>query len=140
MIIKRLQNLFSEFTEESVSRLDEVYTQDVEFVDPVHTIHGSLALKNYLRRMARNLSHYRVRYTDTLLGTDSAYLSWEMDFAHPKIKGGKPITLTGITHIRFTHKIYYHEDCYDLGALLYEHVPVLGVGVRALKKNLASPE
>lgn len=137
LLVRRLQKLYAEFSVDAVSRLDEIYTQDIEFIDPVHRIHGCLGLKNYLRRMARGLSEYSITYTDTLQGPDSAYLSWEMRFAHPKLRGGRLIRLNGISHIRYTHKVYYHEDAYDMGALLYEHLPLLGVAIGGLKRNLA---
>ena len=43
-----------------------------------------------------------------------------------------------LENLKFTDKVYYHEDCYDLGALLYEQVPVLGFATRTLKHRLAS--
>jgi hypothetical protein len=60
-----------------------------------------------------------------------------MDYAHPRLRGGAIITVRGMTHLLFTNKIYYHEDSYDLGALLYEHIPVLGLATRQLKTRMA---
>ena len=54
-----------------------------------------------------------------------------------QVNGGEILTIRGITHLKYTKRIYYHEDCYDLGALVYEHVPVLGGITRSLKSRLA---
>jgi hypothetical protein len=137
VLIRRLQNLYTDFSIESVNRIDEVYTQDVEFVDPVHRIQGCLGLKNYLRKMAANLDHYQIQYTDTLIGANNAFLGWTLEFSHPRINHGKIITLQGMSQVKFTSKIYYHEDAYDLGAMLYENLPVLGTVVRGIKRKLA---
>lgn len=136
-LIASLMTLFEDFSLDNLSRLDEIYTQDVEFVDPVHKIDGILSLKHYLKQMAVNLSHYKIRYVDVLTGENSAYLTWEMDFASKKLSGGEIITVRGMSHLKFTSRVYFHEDCYDLGALVYEHLPVLGGITRSLKGRLA---
>ncbi len=137
LLLQKLKDFYTGFSLASVPALDTIYTQDVEFRDPVHTMHGCLAVKAYMRRMASNMTHYRIRYIDELVGSNSAYLTWEMDVAHPRLCGGKPFTVRGMTQLKFTTKIYYHEDSYDLGALVYEQVPVLGVVARGLKQRLA---
>lgn len=136
-LLQQLKEFYSDFSLATITALDDIYTQDVEFRDPVHTMHGSLAVKSYMRRMASNMTHYRIHYVDELVGNNSAYLSWEMEVAHPRLKGGKPFVVRGMTQLKFTGKIYYHEDSYDLGALVYEQVPVLGAMARGLKQRMA---
>jgi hypothetical protein len=136
-LIGQLKEFYAGFSLESLSSLDAIYTLDVEFRDPVHTLHGCLALKAYFRRMAANLKHYRIRYLEEHIGPESAWLGWEMEIAHERLNGGKVITLRGMSHLRYTSKVYSHEDCYDLGALLYEQVPLLGAINRLLKRRMA---
>ena len=45
-----------------------------------------------------------------------------MHYAHRKIAKGKALSLAGATQIKFTHTISYHEDFYDLGAMVYQHI------------------
>lgn len=137
LLVQQVKALYEQFGTEVLTRLDDLYTADIEFRDPVHTLHGCLAVKHYLRRMASSLRCYRIRYLDEVTGPYSAYLTWEMDYAHPKVKGGQTITVRGMTQLKYTDKVYYHEDCYDLGALLYEQLPVLGLATRTLKQRLA---
>ena len=136
-LIATLKKFYQHFSPDSIAGLEELYTQDVEFRDPVHVVHGSLALRNYLRKMAVGLTHYDIRYLDQVLGENSAALVWELDYAHPRIAGGKVLTLRGISHLRFTNKVYYHEDCYDLGAMVYEHLPLLGTLITRIRKQMA---
>jgi hypothetical protein len=136
-LLQQLKAFYAGFSLPTLATLDSIYTQDVEFRDPVHTMHGCLALKSYMRRMASNMTHYRIIYQDELVGPNSAYLTWEMEVAHPRLKGGQPFTVRGMSQLKFTGKVYYHEDSYDLGALVYEQVPVLGVVARGLKQRLA---
>lgn len=136
-VVQQLKYFYERFSVGTIAGLDAIYTPDIEFRDPVHTLRGALALRNYLRRMATNLQHYRIRYVDELVGEHSAWLTWEMEFAHRRLQGGRVITVRGMTQVCFTTKVFYHEDCYDLGALLYEHVPGIGFAARQLKRALA---
>lgn len=137
LLIRQLKEFYAGFSPDSLGQLDSIYTQDVEFRDPVHTLHGCLALKAYFRRMCVNLRHYSIRYLDEHIGADSAWLGWEMDFAHKHLAGGRTLTVRGMTQLRYTSKVYSHEDCYDLGALVYEHVPLVGPLNRLLKQRMA---
>jgi hypothetical protein len=62
-----------------------------------------------------------------------------MDYAHKRLRQGRIITVRGMSQVRYTTRIFYHEDCYDLGALLYEHLPGIGLATRHLKHRLARP-
>lgn len=136
-LVLQLKQFYEQFSVGTIARLDEIYTQDLEFRDPVHTLHGSLAVKSYLRRLAGSLTHYRIRYLDQNIGEQAAYLTWEMDYAHRRLRQGRIITVRGMSQVRYTTRIFYHEDCYDMGALLYEHLPGLGLATRHLKQRLA---
>lgn len=135
---KRFLKFYEDYSVDNIAATDEIYTQDVEFIDPVHRVNGGLALKNYLRKMALNLQYYQIDYVDSLWGEDSAYLTWEMTYSHKSLEGGRLITLRGMSHLKYTSRIYYHEDSYDLGQMLYEHIPLLGPMTRFLKKRLSS--
>lgn len=137
-LVANLMAFYGNFSVENITRLDDLYTQDIEFVDPVHKVEGILSLKHYLKKMAENLCHYKIHYNDVLEGENSAYLTWEMEFAHKSIRGGDVITIRGMTQVKFTSRVYYHEDSYDLGALLYENLPLLGGITRSLKGRLAA--
>ncbi len=135
-VVARIMEFYRDFSKDSLSDIDEVYMQDVEFVDPVHALRGSLALKSYLRRMAENMLHYEMEYLEVIESEDSAHLSWEMTFVHKRLNKGRPVKVKGMSLIKLTSKVYYHEDCYDLGALVYENVPVLGRFIRMLKLRM----
>lgn len=137
---KNLIELFKQFYADheamDLTSLEDVYAQNVVFRDPLHTIRGLPALRDYLAGMYENITECRFEYLDELVGESSAYIKWRMHFRHPKFKN-KPITVRGISQIQFEEKIVFHEDVYDLGELIYDHVPVLGGATRWLKAKLA---
>lgn len=121
-----------------MSIIADIYSDDIEFVDPAHSIYGIQALVSYFNNMMKELTYCRfdIREVHELEG--SATLCWTMTLSHPKLKRGKLIAVEGMTLVRFGNKIDYHRDYFDLGAMLYEHVPLLGRAVKFLKKGLAS--
>ena len=55
-----------------------------------------------------------------------------------KVAKGETITTPGITLVRFDRsgRILIHQDYWDSTTGLFEHVPVLGYGIRAIKARL----
>jgi len=93
--------------------------------------------------MSDNLISCRFEFVGETVAEDSAWFKWIMHYQHPKLRNGAMLSLTGATYIRFDiestpAKIMAHEDFYDMGSMLYEHTPLLGIGVRWLKQKLSS--
>ncbi|HAB56352.1 MAG TPA: nuclear transport factor 2 family protein [Cellvibrionales bacterium] len=122
--------------------LAQVYSDNIEFKDPLHSIHGLSSLRSYMNNMYGNLISCQFIYIDDWIteydanGKGSACVKWDMIFRHPKLAGGAPVTVRGMSHIRFSDRVDYHEDIFDLGAMLYEHVPLVGRVVLWLKSRL----
>src|SRR5690606_16766232 len=102
-------------------------------VTPVQRLTGSLALKKYLKLRNIKLQEPRLRFLDALVGEHCAWLSWELELA--PTRGSTAPRIRGMTHVKFTTRIYYQEDCYDLTPLL-EDLPLLGPLLRARKRRL----
>ena len=135
-LLNDFKKLYQNLNESSIARLDQVYTQEVKFKDPVHDIEGIVALQDYLSAQCEGITQCRFEYLDELVGDNSAYIKWIMRFRHTKLSN-RLISVRGVSHIHFDEKIDFHEDLYDMGALLYEQVPLLGGITRWLKARLA---
>lgn len=135
-LIQEFKAFYQKANNSSLERMDRIYTQDVEFRDPLHTILGILALKSYVKDLYANSNHIEFEYTDEQRGENSATITWYMKFSHSALASGKIVKLRGITQIRFTDRIYYQEDFYDLGAMLYQHIPVVGAIIRFVNSKV----
>ncbi|WP_052480846.1 nuclear transport factor 2 family protein [Gilvimarinus agarilyticus] len=135
-LLSDFKRLYQQLDETSIARLDQVYASSVKFKDPVHDIEGVVALQDYLSAQAEGLSECRFEYLDELIADNNAYIKWVMRFRHEKL-GNRLIAVRGVSHLHFSDKIDFHEDVYDMGALLYDHIPVLGRLTRWLKVRLA---
>lgn len=135
LLIQNFKDFYRNLKRVPLDDIAAIYSNEVRFIDPVHEIYGNDSLRAYMESLCQNLTEGRFEYLDELVSVDSAYIKWNMHFSHPKL-GNKQITVRGVSHIQFDDRIYYHEDVYDLGEMLYLKVPVIGSVNAWLKNNL----
>ncbi|WP_304639877.1 nuclear transport factor 2 family protein [Pseudomonas sp.] len=136
---ERFAEGFAAIGRDNLSKLTDLYHDDLVFTDPLHEIHGLAAMHAYCANLYANVSETRFdfQHCQQLNETD-AVLRWTMTFRHPRLGGGKPISLDGCSFLTFRgDKVCRHRDYFDAGALLYEHLPVLGAIIGWLKGRLA---
>ncbi|WP_299588388.1 nuclear transport factor 2 family protein [uncultured Microbulbifer sp.] len=135
-LVKDIQAYYRDFLVRDPANLSKMYSDKVVFRDPLHRIEGLPALKSYFSGMSRGLTQCRFRFEEASITRDSACLPWYMHYAHQSLKGGRPLRLRGCSFVRFSDKVFYHEDFYDMGAMVYEQVPLLGSLVRKIKLRM----
>ncbi|GAA5189431.1 nuclear transport factor 2 family protein [Ferrimonas gelatinilytica] len=131
--------VWNRLNSDSLAGLSDIYHPELEFRDPSVTLHGLAAFKTHLAAIYQNaqevhfdLGHCVIESPEQLCQT------WQMQFRHPKLAGGRLITVDGISELRHGDGgIFYHRDYFDLGAMLYEHLPLIGAVNRRIKKGLA---
>lgn len=136
-LVERFKDFFKVLHESDLSQLRTFYADNIVFKDPVHEIEGLVELEDYFTSMCADLSDCRFEYLDELVADDTAYVKWVMHFKHPRL-GNRLISVRGISHLKIGDKIEFHEDFYDMGAMLYEQLPLLGNVTRWLRLRLAS--
>ena len=137
-LIERFKSYFKRLHEADLSQLRGLYSDDVLFKDPVHEIRGLVELEDYFTTMCADLSDCRFEYLDEAVTAQTAYIKWMMHFKHPRL-GNRLISVRGVSHLKIADdRIDYHEDFYDMGAMLYEQLPLLGNVTRWLRLRLAS--
>ncbi|MDQ7730886.1 nuclear transport factor 2 family protein [Halomonas sp. SpR8] len=129
---KKLDNTCTE-------KLYEVYTDDIIFSDPLHKIEGIKALERYFSTMYENVEACQFSYHTRQLQGQQAFVTWTMSFVHPKLASGRRIEVEGCSALTFANdgRVSQHRDYFDAGAMLYEHLPLMGSAIRWLKKRLA---
>jgi hypothetical protein len=136
-LIERFKAFYKDVKNPRLDAIGDVYASHVKFRDPVHQVQGLAELHAYLSEASENVVSGRFEFLDQLVDKDSAYIKWNMYFSHPKL-GKETHVVRGMTQIQFTDRIYYHEDVYDMGQMIYEHVPVIGWAVKRLRKRMAT--
>ncbi|WP_371377990.1 nuclear transport factor 2 family protein [Thalassotalea aquiviva] len=134
--VENFVDIYQQLSVDNLQLLSQIYHQDIHFIDPMHEIHGFDSLAKYFANLYQNLQSCTFTITDVICAKHSAAIYWRMTFTHPKLNSAKPVTVEGTSMIKNDGmKVIYHRDYLDVGAMLYEHIPVLGSLVRAVKKR-----
>lgn len=138
-LLARFSRFYTRLDESQLVDLPEIYHRDIRFVDPVGEHLGIQVLDSYFRHSLSNLNYCCFTVTDIQHNEQQAYVSWHMTYAHPRLRRGSVLTLEGVSQLRFAEqRIVFQRDYYDMGAMLYEHIPLLGQAVLSIKKRLQS--
>jgi len=136
--LERFAERFAALDAGSLGELKKLYSADIVFRDPLHEIHGLPALRDYFAQLYANVRELRYEFHDAAeTRPGQGYLRWTLHFRHPRLAGGQLISLDGCSHLHWGEHVHLHQDYFDAGALLYEHVPVLGGVIGWLKGRLA---
>ena len=136
-LLESFKHCYRDLLETDLSQLGLIYSEDVLFKDPVHQVQGLVPLEDYLIDLCSEILECRFEYLDQITNSQGGYIKWVMYFRHPRL-GRKMINVRGVSHLKWSDKIDFHEDFYDMGAMLYEHVPLVGNATRWLKQRLAA--
>lgn len=136
-----LQEKFIDFYKDlgrhSIDKLDAIYHPDVRFVDPVGEHRGLPQVEHYFKHLLDTTISCHFEVTTMFAEDDTAIARWQMKMCHPRIGKGKEVLLDGVSELLIQDgKIKQQTDFYDLGTMIYEHIPVLGSIIRFIKKQM----
>ena len=137
--LARFRNLFSDLAEERIrAQIRDVYAADVYFNDTLKEIRGIDALEAYMVESARAVESCRVEVDDVASSEMGFYVRWRMDIRFRRFKKGVLTQSTGVSHLWLDDegRVLLHQDFWDAASGLFEHVPLLGYGIRAIKARL----
>ena len=135
-LIAELSAYYRDFLAGDPADLSRFYRDDLQFRDPLHELQGLTVVQRYFAEMREGLTRCEFEFEEACVAANSACLPWHMHYAHRSLNGGEVMTLRGCSLLKYDDLIYYHEDFYDLGAMVYERVPLLGALVRGVKKRI----
>lgn len=145
-LVQQVMKLYEHFDHQLLASMDDIYHPDVIFQDPLHRVVGLEALRTYFGQMIQGLEVCSFEFHDAIAqpmdisgGTQAnqAVLFWTMRYRHRKLNSGKLLSLAGNSHLRYGDEgVYFHRDYFDAGAMLYEHLPVLGFVIGRIKRRL----
>ena len=136
-IADRVKAAYRSLGTDDLAELETLYTEDVHFEDPAHALQGRKPLMGYFASLFSNLESCRFKFHQTLISDTDIFMSWTMFITHPKLRNGATIRVEGGSLLKTRYgRIYYHRDYFDMGAMVYEQLPVLGPVVRKIKQRL----
>jgi hypothetical protein len=125
--LKKFVIIYQKLSKKNLESLADIYHEKVTFIDPLHKVEGFDALYHYFQNLYQHLSACEFIIDDVIWQDSQASLFWTMTYQHPKLNKGNAVTVVGTSRIKGEdEKVIYHRDFLDLGAMLYEQLPVLG--------------
>ena len=133
---EKFQYVFQHLDKNSMHLIDEFYDENIQFYDPVGSIKGSKMMKKYYENLYKNVKSIRFDFSQFVESGDDIVGVWKMTLITDKLNGGQPIILDGNSVIKFKNgKAIYHRDYFDMGAFIYENVPVLGFIIKKIRQG-----
>lgn len=135
-----IEEFFNLFSKERMDLVDVFYDEDVHFIDPMVNFKNRGQLRSYYEKLYQNVESIRFDFLAHIKEGDTHMAAWRMTLVAQKFNGGRPVVVDGISHVRFggkEGKAVYHRDYFDMGAFVYEHVPVVSSLVRLVKKVMS---
>jgi SnoaL-like domain len=138
--IERFKTFFADFSPGKVERLvDLTYAPDVYFNDTLKEIQGRDVLRPYLQHSAEAIDACKVQVLDVIAnGAGDYFYRWTMMIRFKRFKPGVDTHSIGMSHIRFNADglVVLHQDYWNAADGLFQHVPVLGWMIRAIKRRV----
>lgn len=132
-----IEEFFNRLSADTMDCLDEFYHPRIVFEDPVGRHQGLASLRAYYAHLYREVQSIRFDFPLMVEEGDTVIARWRMFLSAKGIKRGQMIEVDGYSEVRFQDGlVIYHRDSFDMGAFLYEHLPLLGWVLRWLKKSL----
>jgi hypothetical protein len=137
--LQTLKDFYQQLNRSTLSRnaLESLYAESAVLIDPFRQIDGLDELYLYFRHLYQSVEEIRFTYGPHISDDHYDFLHWQMDYRHPAIGKGKQISLRGGSSLQWQDgRIIRHEDFFDAGQMLYEHLPLLGYGIRKIRERL----
>lgn len=119
---------FNGLNKETMDTVNQFYADNCVFEDPLGQINGVKDMRRYYENLYQNVEAIQFEFTSQIQQNNQYAMAWTMSLTAKGLNGGKEIKVPGLSLIKFdesTRKAAYHRDYFDMGAFIYDHIPVL---------------
>lgn len=133
------KKFFQSLNRNTMDLVEKFYDKDILFRDPIVELKNREEMTEYYKHMYENVETISWEFADEIRQGNSCSLVWKMRLTARNFNGNKPVYLDGVSVIKFggpEGKAIYHRDYFDMGAFVYEGIPVLGGAIRFIKRKM----
>lgn len=136
--VNLIQKIFNEFDGKNLNLLNDFYSQDIVFQDPLHKVEGFSSLQNYYAKIYKNVQSIRFDFQKFVSQDDEVVGFWTMSLKAKGLNQGALFEVQGVSVFIFNseNKVKYHRDYLDLGEMVYEKIFGLGFVIKKIKTLL----
>jgi len=98
-----------------LSGITEVFSDDIDFADPMHQCSGIEAVTDYYRNVMAPAEFFNMSIDHLIEDAGEAYARWTITMRSPIHKNGEEFSFSGVTHLKFNNKICFYRDYLDTG-------------------------
>ncbi|GAB4401642.1 MAG: nuclear transport factor 2 family protein [Rhodoferax sp.] len=140
--VAELIQFYETLRPESLARLPALYAPDARFKDPFNDVQGVDAVQRIMEHLFDALQQPRFRVLSCVAQGQQAFVTWDFEFALPRLRNGQTQRIHGATHwaLDAAGRVTLHRDYWDAAEELYEKLPILGALMRTLKAALRTPQ
>ncbi len=132
-------SIYQTLATNNLELLATIYHSDITFIDPLHHVEGFDDLYNYFNGLYQNLQTCEFVIEKVIFDGKEAAIYWTMTYQHKKLNKGELVSVSGSSHIQGKEdKVIYHRDYLDVGAMLYEQIPLFGKLTKWIKAKAAN--
>lgn len=134
----RIRESFNSYRPGREEILSRLYHPDIHFIDPLGETRGLAGVTEHYQNIYQNVQMIRFEFANEAVHGNRHLCTWKMFLVTPKLNAGREIELAGVSDILFDellNLVIYHRDYYDLGAMLYEHIPLVGSVIKTIKRK-----
>jgi steroid delta-isomerase-like uncharacterized protein len=137
LVVSRLVEAYQSLGHGDSTLVEALYADDIYFEDPTQGTQGKAALMRHIEHTFSNISNFSFKSHRMLSSDADVFISWTQIFTHKKLAAGKTIRVEGSTYLKTrSGKIYYQRDYFDLGAVVYENLPIIGPIIKRLRSRI----
>jgi len=138
--LQRFSEFFGPLTEQSVrSGIPHAYAPELWFNDTLKTITRRAELECYMVETAHNVEHCRaIIDTWSISREGDVLVRWHMLIRFNRFARGQDTESMGISLLRLDEqgRIAFQQDFWNAADGLFQHVPLLGWAIRAVKRRV----
>ena len=133
---------FTEFLSELGSkktgvRAGQLYASELHFSDALMMTRDRDRVVEHFQGLVDAGTAVQVEILQTLVSDADVYLIWSMQAEFTPVRQSVISDTIGVTHLRFNEagRVVLHQDFWDTGLGLYQHIPVLGRVVKSINRR-----
>ena len=128
---------YETLTPQTVGELRSLVAPEVRFRDPFNDVQGVDAYERVLAKVFEDLDEPRFEVRHSALDGVIGFLMWRFVSCG---KHGRERAIVGMSELHFDvdGRVAIHVDHWDAATQVYEHLPVLGILLRKIRRRIAA--
>ena len=132
-------SFFNNLDKTCMDLVPQFYAENATFQDPVVVLRSADQITKYYEGLYQNVENISFTFGEIIESEELVSAPWTMHLKCKKLNSNKPFSMPGVSCFKFdsiSGKVIYQRDYFDMGAFIYEHVPILGTVIRVIKNKL----